>query len=112
MDGAVGNRGALPRLRGRGKQRDIVTHVLKFTYGLSASVRDFDRCPNLTVSAQFEARRDRARHGCWRYGMRSSAHHGLASEAALHDFGRAGPPINNEQELIPATEKLIPLVRL
>jgi hypothetical protein len=85
---------------------------LKFTYGLSASVRDFDRCPNLTVSAQFEARRDRARHGCWRHGMRSSAHHGLASEAALHGFGRAGPPINNEQERIPATEKLIPLVRL
>jgi hypothetical protein len=90
MDGAVGNRGARPRLRGPGKQRDIVTHVLKFTYGLSRMVRDFDWCPNLTVSAKFEARRDRARHACWHQMMCFSAHHGLASGASLHGLVRTG----------------------
>ena len=38
--------------------------------------------------------------GYWRHEMRSSAHHGLANEAALHGSGGIGPPVTDERELI------------
>jgi len=104
----VESRGALPACEavvaaGYGYSRSEVYHMV-----YRASVGNFGRFPILTVNARFEGLRDRAQHGCRRHKMRSSAHHGLASEAALHGFGRVGPPITDEQKLIPTTEELIP----
>ena len=65
----LANRGALPRLRGRGKQGNIVMYAL---LAVSALYRDF---PPVTHES---AGRPRA---CLAPGP---AHHGLASEATLH----------------------------
>jgi hypothetical protein len=78
------NPGALPRLRGHGEQRDIVTHALNLSTLYVALITDLGRHLLLLPGRdQSKSQGGRARHAQGHYQQRSPVHRGLPSEAAL-----------------------------
>jgi hypothetical protein len=79
------NRGALPRLRGRGEQRNTVSNVLALPALYNVSICYLGRYPPLSPGpVQFKLPSDRAQNGQSPFETIFPVHHGLASEAALH----------------------------
>jgi len=77
------DRGALPRLRGRGEQGDVAVRAIRFGEDLDSGQR-YNH-----AGSESRHRLDRRRQSLARQKyctMISPAHHGLASEAALHGY--------------------------
>jgi len=87
-DDSVGNPGALPRLRGRGQQGNILRHVVAWSGSVTfdyAIIPLFNVNPGLdqpcgSISLPTLQSADNVET------IPIPAHHGLASEAALHGF--------------------------
>jgi hypothetical protein len=90
-ESGAASRGALPRLRGRGEQRDMSMDAVSLSTLCIVPLEYSDRCRSLSRDVPeswsrldlYTIERRTAKGLCARSLL---VHHGLASEAALHGF--------------------------